>query len=83
MEVLEWTAWRYCRATKCFVQLSRVSSSGKVPDIVCSVLTKSGTSQQIFVEVPDINFTKIGPVGAVLIHAGKQTSGDADKQTDG
>jgi len=32
------------------------TSSGKVPDIFCPVLTKSGTSQQIFVEVPDFKF---------------------------
>jgi len=56
MEVLDWAAWRYCRATKCFLLLSRVSSSGKLPDIFCPILTKSGTSQQNFVEVPDIKF---------------------------
>lgn len=56
MEVLEWAALCYCRATECFVLLSRVSSSGKVPDIFCPILTKSGSSQQIFVEVPAIQF---------------------------
>jgi len=56
MEVLEWAVGRYCRATKCFLLLSRVSSSGKVPNIFCPLLTKPGTSQQNFVEVPDIKF---------------------------
>jgi len=31
-------------------------SSGKVPDIFCPILTKSGSSQQIFVEIPDFKF---------------------------
>jgi len=56
MEVLKWAAWRYCRATKYFLPLSRVSPSGRVPDIFCPILTKSGTSQQNFVEVSDIKF---------------------------
>ena len=56
MDELEWTSWCYCRATKCLLLLSRVSSAGKVPDIFCHILTKPGTSQQIFVEIPDFKF---------------------------
>jgi len=41
----------------------------------CPILAKFGVSTQIFVKPPgpNINFTKIRPVGAALTYAGKQT----------
>jgi hypothetical protein len=38
-------------------------------NVMCQILTKFGFSRQIIIEVTNINFTEIRPVGALHMHA--------------